>query len=525
MDALVAELETLHSHLRTTQAYRDSEAKPSLLLDAVEKNALTQVMSYYRGDALSTLAAVSPCARLCSEIASNGRRRTNLHIPLNCDAFLHELQYNFKALQPVSNISWWLERCPLSIRAKDADALNELLTASPAVHEKLKSLYIGKREMNTSVPVNVLHQLEELSVSGDAALLRAVDASQLTELRTLRLYKCAEDTYAILCRIPSLQSLFIEGLEMSTPSMHEMAFAKSLVQLTVTTSTLGSINGFEVCANLHHVRFHYCSGMEALSSLAAAPHLWTITGQSIGVHQLRGLAMCPELEVLELSSCKSLRRLSSLSGATHLKRISVQGSDVDDISGLAACLLLETINLSGCAHLTSLSPLSGAPRIRHIYAAGTGVRDVSGLASCPLLEVLDVSYCENLSSLACLAECPHLKQLLAAGSGVSVIDGLATCPELTSVDFTGCYNLSSLSALAGAPKLAKVVAPRSAVNNIDNIGKCPELESVDLKYCKNLQSLAPLVGAPKLGLIIAARKSLTNAMCPEELLPLIKEKA
>ncbi|KPI84079.1 hypothetical protein ABL78_6857 [Leptomonas seymouri] len=525
MDVIVAELENAHRHLRKTPDYVESRGNPSLLLGALKKNALAQVMSYKCDGALATLAAVSPSARLYSEITSNGRRRANLNIPLSGDVLLHEMQYNSKALQPVSNISWWLERCPLNIRATDAGVLNQILAASLAVCEKLKSLYIGKRELDTCVPENVLCQLEDLSVAGDAALLRAVDAASLTKLRTLRVYKCTEDTYTILCRIPSLQSLFIEGLEVSTLSMHDMAFAKSLVKMTVSTSTLGSIGGFDVCTNLHHVRFHYCSGMEALSSLAAAPHLRTITAQSVGIFQLRGLAACAELEILELTSCKSLRRLSPMAGAASLKKISVQGSDVDDINGLSACGLLETINLSDCPHLTTLSPLSGAPCLRYIYAPGTNVQDVSGLAMCPLLEVLDVSNCVNLTSLAPLAGCPNLQELLAASSSVSDIDGLATCPELVTVDFTGCYNLTCLSALAGAPKLAKLLASRSAVCNIDNIGMCPQLKSVDFKYCTDLHTLEPLLGAPQLSSILAARGALGNMVCPAELLPLIKQKA
>ena len=524
MESIVAELQKTHRRLRTTQAYLDSEEKPSLLLGALKKSSLAQVMSYRRGEALSTLAAVSPSARLFSEIASNGRSRTNLNIPLTGDAFLHELQYNFKALQPVDNISWWLRRCPLNIRARDADALNQILAAEPAVYDKLKSLYIGKRELNTYVPSNILHQLEELSVAGDAALLRAVDPASLTELRVLRVYKCAEDTYAIVCKIPSLRKLFIEGLEVSMPTMHDMASAASLEQLTVTTSTIGSLEGFEMCTKLQDVRFHYCAGMEVLSSLAAAPHLRTILGQSIGVYQLKGLAKSPELEVLELSSCKSLRRLSPVAGAARLKTILVPNSDVDDINGLAMCLLLETLNLNDCKNLTSLTPLAGAPHLRYLYAAGTDVRDVTGLARCPLLEVLDVSYCENLTTLDCLAGSPHLQQLIAAGSGVRAIDGLATCPELVSVNFSGCYYLTSLTQLAGAPSLAKIWASRSSVSNIDYIGTCPVLESVDFKYCTDLRSFAPLAKAPKLSLIIAAKKSLANIECPPELLPLIKEK-
>jgi hypothetical protein len=101
---------------------------------------------------------------------------------------------------------------------------------------------------------------------------------------------------------------------------------------------------------------------DALSTLAAAPHLKTITDQSISAYQLKGLAASPELEVLELSFCGSLRRLSPTSGAAHVKEISVQGSDVDEISGLAKCLL-EALNLSDCTHLTSLASRAGAQRI------------------------------------------------------------------------------------------------------------------------------------------------------------------
>lgn len=524
MDAVVAELVAEHRRLRSTKSYRDSEQKPSQLLGAVRSNCLAPILSYQRSGALCTLAAVSPAARLYSEIASNGRTRSNLNIPLSGDLLLHELQYNFKALQPVDNISWWLQRCPLNIRVKDADALHHILSAPPALSDRLASLYLGRREMNAYVPPSVLYRLEELSVAGESALLRAVDATQLTRLRTLRVHRCAEDTYAILCQIPFLQHLFIEGLEVATPSLRDLASAPTLKQLTVVTSTLGSMSDFDVCTALHHVRFHYCSGMESLSSLATAPHLRSITGQSIGVYQLKKLAGSAELEVLDLLSCKSLRRLSPLAGAATLKTILVPNCDVDDIEGLAACQLLETLNVNDCMHLTSLSPLAGAPCLRRLYAAGTDVRDISGLATCPQLEVLDVSYCFNLATLAPLAGSPRLAKLLAGGSGVRDIDGLDTCAALTVVDFTGCINLNSLAALAGAPSLTTILASQSAVSNIDDIGTCPLLETVDVKYCRQLRSLAPLATAPRLLYIIASKKQVAQMECPAELLPLIKEK-
>ncbi|CAJ1019885.1 hypothetical protein Q4I30_002079 [Leishmania utingensis] len=436
MDIWITKLRQAHTCLLADDAYRNSTMKPQRLLGRLEGDALVEILKFAPDNLRLTLAAVSPKARLFSELLES-RLPTNLRLLLDDSTVMHELvceAADVSCVQPLTTVTWWIEKCGIFVSVRGDKAALALL-ASSRLRPILRSISLSLLVHVCPIPTDVALHLERIDMCGEAFASLSANFSQMVKLRELHVAHCTSAALLRLSQLPGLLMLSIESRigvasldntnvaenpqqnldRVDEIDMRRLASAHSLQHLRLSGSGLSVMTGFDCCASLATVTVINCGRLLSLSALVHANNLRTISISWSGVRDLGGLSSCACLERISIDTCREVESLAALAGAPRLREVDVFCSGVRDVNGLSSCPCLETLRVAACRLVTDLSPLAGAPRLRIIDASFSAVRNLRGLGTCPSLEVLRLDACVAVEDLSPLADAPRLKCVFVKG--------------------------------------------------------------------------------------------------------------
>ncbi|TPP52920.1 hypothetical protein CGC21_28975 [Leishmania donovani] len=506
--------ERAHQSLLPTETYRISGNKGLQLLDALAYDPLALALCSLSGRASFAVAAVSPSARLYSELLFGAIGNSNPTVDLSGNRVFHTVEYGrvpYDLRQVLYFSGWWLKKSALPLKAKGASAMYTLLAAPADVSSRVEAVELGLKEYYALNPYALQPERVDARVTGeiDNALCTAL-ASPTLHLCSLHVGGCSNTTLQLIWKLPQLTDLSINGMHGAQLSMDRLACACRLKSLSLVGAQFEQLAFFEVCRALVDVNLVYCRDLRSLGPLARAAQLRYLTVSNSDVENIDGLDECVSLESVRFIECERLTSLAPLAGAPRLRTLSATRCALRDIHGLHTCPHLESADFSCCAELLSLAPLSGSPRLKTINAAWSGVEDIQGLHLCPQLETVDFTELKQLRSLTALSGAVRLRVINAMLSGTETVDGLNRCLQLESVNLTDSRRLTSLAPLAGAPRLRILNARGCPVTLIDGLGTCPQLEHVSFQCAKGLTSLLPLAGAAQLRVVDASWTGLQS---------------
>lgn len=484
------------------------------LLASFENDWLAQVLSFFRLSPSLAMSAVSRKARVYAALDNVRANKVLLpidhtHEVLRYDVGTRGNKYDPRKVMELS--AWWFARCALTVRARGAAALREVLNAPPQVSSKLRALSLhDSGVVSTGIDAALLQQLEEVDVSESSSFFSLASPATMQRLCTLSIENCSKSTLRGVWQLPGLTKLCIQSERIKALDMAAFECAASLRTLHIDFAMMEELEGLLYCTSLSRLKVCRCRRLRLLAQVTGAPFLRVLEAACTQINSVDDLNTCQFLESVDFIDCAVLQDLASLAGAPRLRRINASYSAVGSIAGLSMCVHLECVQFGECAELRSLAPLAGAPRLRTVQAWHSSVSNIDGLDRCPCLECVDFNGCKGLKSLAPLAGAPMLHTVLACDTGVSSVAGLNTCPLLCFFGIRAGAALYDLAPLAGAPTLQRIEASQSGVGSIDGLNTCPLLEYADFSSCRKLTSLHPLAGAPKLRVISADQSAVTN---------------
>jgi internalin A len=210
--------------------------------------------------------------------------------------------------------------------------------------------------------------------------------SKLNWLRSLWLGFSEVPDLGFLRGLPALESLTIEALHSSVPSLEPLAALPSLRNLSLGILALLDIRPL-ASLRLEVLELHDTSveSIEPLRGMGSLRVLRLISTKVGSIDVVRGL---PDLRELSLLGAP-VADLSPLMGLCALEVLNLEYSEAQDYSWLAGLSELKVLFLNH-ASITESAPLARLSRLRHLVLRGTQVADPSFLRRLTGLEVLDL---------------------------------------------------------------------------------------------------------------------------------------
>lgn len=294
-------------------------------------------------------------------------------------------------------------------------------------------------KVKTLSDLDMMPELESLSLDGENALISISQLSGKSKLRVLALSGCNIDSTEInvlgsltaletldlsdnritsvssLSGLTSLKNVYLA--QNSIEDLSALSASKALVCLDASQNRITAIPDFDSNCPLETLIL----SSNQISDISTVHRFTSLKYLDVSFNRItnaKNLSALTKLETLSLSgnNIANFNFLSSLKALTSLS--------VDDTSFVSAKplsgLKLVSFSASGTG-LASLNELSGSTELRFLAISETNVTDLSPIKNAGKLDYIDISYCD-IADLSVLTQLQSLSTLKATGINLSNVE-------------------------------------------------------------------------------------------------------
>jgi len=276
-----------------------------------------------------------------------------------------------------------------------------------------------------------------------------------------------------------------------------LPYLETLVVYQGVGSELSQLAGMTTLTELAVIETQVSA--EQLETIAALPHLETLTLRQCGLSSIAPLKDTVTLTYLDLGS-NTIRNIAPLAALKNLKVLDLNHNALTDLTALASLGTLKTLDVSYNS-LKSLTPIFANTALEVINAEQNMLRSVSGIGKLSMLTKLDLS--DNaLTAVGAIGSCVNLTELDLSSNLITDISPLSPLLSLQHFDFShnqvtvlpnwskscqlitinGSHNLlTELDVLSGMENLNIVIMDYNAeLMSVDCLADCPVMIQVDI---------------------------------------------